>query len=91
MNQTAHPPSNPPASQPLTDIPERKPWDTLSEREREVAILIALGYLPREIPVKLGIAPKTYDTHRAHLMKKLGCANSVQVARLLIREGVVAP
>lgn len=63
----------------------------LSGREREVALKLALGAKNSEVAEELGISIKTVDTHRGHLLKKLGCRNNVDLARLAIRMGYVQP
>lgn len=63
----------------------------LTPREREVAIALACGESRAEIMSKLGIGGKTYDTHRAHVMTKLGCNNAVELCLLAIRRGAVTP
>ncbi len=67
------------------------PLSVLSARELEVADLLARGAPNREIAKALGISIKTVDTHRAHVLKKLDCANNVALCRRMIREGRVAP
>lgn len=57
----------------------------LSAREREVADLIARGLTSREIAALLAISPRTVDVHRAHVLDKLKCASSVELAALLSR------
>lgn len=57
----------------------------LSSREREVADLITRGLTSREIATLLGISPRTVDAHRAHVLEKLKCASSVELAALLSR------
>lgn len=64
---------------------------TLSTREREVALLIARGESNHEIAKALGISVKTYDTHRLHILEKLHLRNTVQLARMMIRAGLVTP
>ena len=64
-------------------------WPTLSPREREVARALALGATNHEIGAELGIGVKTVDTHRGHVMKKLGMRNNVELARAAIRVGFV--
>jgi DNA-binding NarL/FixJ family response regulator len=66
------------------------PWDTLSKREQEVALLLGCGDNNREIAAALGISVKTIDTHRSHVLKKLRLRNNVALTRFLIREGKVA-
>lgn len=53
----------------------------LSPREEQVAELLALGHKCREIAEKLGVSTQTIDTHRAHILKKLGLRNVVELAR----------
>lgn len=67
------------------------PFPGLSERERYVAIRLAVGDRNVEIAELLGISVKTVDSHRNHLLKKLECRNNVELARLAIREGYVQP
>lgn len=67
------------------------PFPTLTEREREVALRLALGISNGEVAEELGISPKTVDTHRAHVLKKLELRNNVELARYAIREGYLQP
>ncbi|MGQ9585704.1 MAG: response regulator [Anaerolineae bacterium] len=64
---------------------------SLTDREREVLILVAEGYTNRQIADLLGISPKTVDVHRANLMRKLNLHNRVEVTRYAIRHGLIAP
>ena len=50
---------------------ETRPRPELSEREREVLILIAQGCSNKEAADRLNISPRTVETHRKHLMDKL--------------------
>ena len=63
---------------------------TLSEREREVIKLIALGNGSKEIARILDISPRTVDTYRNRLMEKLGLASIADVARYAMRTGMVS-
>ena len=65
------------------------PLDLLTDREREVLLLIAEGYARQEIAKKLSISPKTADTHRANLMRKLDLTNDAALVRLAVRYGLV--
>lgn len=60
----------------------------LTEREREVLDLIAVGRTYAEIARSLMISEKTVSTHVSHLLAKTGSANRVELARLVHR---VAP
>lgn len=48
------------------------PLDTLSPREYQVFSLLVEGVRPKEIAARLGVSPKTVDTYRVQLMRKLG-------------------
>ncbi len=73
----------------MSDEPQNA-FSILTPRERDVAQALANGLPNREIAKALGISIKTVDTHRGHVLKKLGCANNVALARRLIREGLVS-
>lgn len=55
----------------------------LSEREREVALLVAAGRSNREIAEALLLSPKTVERHVTNLLAKLGLRNRVEVAATL--------
>jgi DNA-binding CsgD family transcriptional regulator len=55
----------------------------LTQREREVAHLIASGLTNRQIGARLFIAERTVDTHVGRILAKLGCATRAQVAALV--------
>lgn len=65
-------------------------FENLTPTEAQIASLIATGRSRPAIAERLSIDVKTVDSHRGHLMRKLGCANAVQLARLAIREGFVS-
>jgi len=67
------------------------PLAQLTDREREVLALIAEGLSSKEIATRLGHAPKTAETHRASLMRKLGVHKTSALVRIAIREGLVVP
>ena len=48
------------------------PWETLSEREREVLLLVARGHTSTRIGEQMNLSPKTVETYRARGMEKLG-------------------
>ena len=52
----------------------------LTERERQVAAMMATGKPNRQIAEELGISPKTLDIHRANLMHKLEARTTASVA-----------
>ncbi len=56
----------------LPQMPPASPWESLSEREREVLVLVARGYTAAEIATRLNLSPKTVETYRTRGMEKLG-------------------
>jgi DNA-binding NarL/FixJ family response regulator len=50
---------------------ERSPIDTLSDRELETFELLGQGLTTEEIAAKMHVSPKTVETHRVHIKKKL--------------------
>lgn len=63
----------------------------LSEREREVLVLLARGLSSKEIAADLGISTRTVESHRANLMRKLGVKSVALLTQVAIREGIVDP
>ena len=64
-------------------------YDALSEREREVLQLVAEGRSSKEIAEVLSISPATVETHRTHVLQKLGLRNTAEVVRYAARRGIV--
>jgi DNA-binding NarL/FixJ family response regulator len=65
------------------------PLSTLSPREREVLQLATEGYGNPEIAEKLFISPRTAETHRTNLMRKLGLQSQTDLVRFAIRKGLL--
>jgi DNA-binding NarL/FixJ family response regulator len=65
------------------------PLGSLSPREREVLQLAAEGYANPEIAEKLFISPRTAETHRTNLMRKLGLQSQTDLVRFSIRRGII--
>lgn len=61
----------------------------LSEREIEVLAALAEGLSNKEIGERLFISPRTVDTHRTNLMKKLDIHNLAGLVRLALKAGLV--
>jgi DNA-binding NarL/FixJ family response regulator len=61
----------------------------LSGRERDVLGLIALGHTNAEIGDRLHISEKTVETHRAHILEKLGLRTRADLVRFAIEHGLV--
>ncbi|MCM4082672.1 response regulator [Paractinoplanes hotanensis] len=77
----------PPPTRPTED---QVKVDTLSEREREVLILLAQGLSNAEIGQRLFVSEGTVKTHVYHVFAKLSCENRVQAAMLAQRTGLLA-
>ncbi len=65
------------------------PLATLSPREREVLQLATEGYGNPEIAEKLFISPRTAETHRTNLMRKLSLQSQTDLVRFAIRKGLL--
>ena len=61
--------------------------DPLSDREREVLRLLALGHTNQEIAKTLFISVRTAETHRAHIMQKLGLSSRAELVRYALERG----
>ena len=61
--------------------------DPLSDREREVLRLLALGHTNQEIAKTLFISVRTAETHRAHIMQKLRISTRAELVRYAIAQG----
>lgn len=69
--------------------PDRDPYETLTDREKQVLRLVAEGRSSKEVAESLGIAVKTAMSHREHLMEKLGLHNRTDLVRFALRRGVI--
>ena len=63
--------------------------DPLSEREREVLRLLALGHTNQEIAKMLFISVRTAETHRAHIMQKLRLSTRAELVRYALDHGLL--
>jgi PAS domain S-box-containing protein len=63
----------------------------LTERERQVLVLIAEGKSTKEAAAQLGISYKTADSHRSRILEKLGVHETASMVRYAIRSGLIAP
>ena len=64
-------------------------YESLSPREREVLQLAAEGRTNVQIAARLFIGTRTVETHRAHLIKKLGLRTQVDLVRYAIQHGII--
>ena len=63
--------------------------DPLSDREREVLRLLALGHTNQEIAKMLYLSVRTVETHRAHIMQKLRLTTRAELVRYAIDSGLL--
>jgi two-component system response regulator NreC len=63
--------------------------DPLSDREHEVLRLLALGHTNQEIAKQLFISVRTAETHRAHIMQKLGLSTRAELVRHALAHGLL--
>jgi two-component system response regulator NreC len=70
---------------------KRAEEDPLSEREREVLRLLALGHTNQEISAQLYISVRTAETHRAHIMQKLRLSSRAELVRYALESGLMEP
>jgi DNA-binding NarL/FixJ family response regulator len=75
----------------LASEDEESARDRLTAREREIVQLLADGKSTRAIAEKLCISPKTVETHRGHIMHKLGVGSIVELVRYAIRNEIIVP
>ncbi len=65
-------------------------YDSLSEREKEVLLLAAVGHANREIARQLHVSEQTVHNNRANVMEKLGLHDRVDMLKYAIRRGVIS-
>ena len=72
-----------------TEAARRAEEDPLSDREREVLRLLALGHTNQEIAKQLYISVRTAETHRAHIMQKLRLSSRAELVRYALAQGLL--
>lgn len=66
-------------------------YDGLTDREREILILLAEGLTNAQIADRLYISVKTVQTHRTHIMAKLDLHDRALLVRYAVRKGLIQP
>jgi two-component system response regulator NreC len=74
---------------PLDDMTRAIGQDSLTVREVEVLRLIALGHTSVEIAQQLHLSPRTVETHRARIHRKLGLATRAELVAYALRRGLL--
>lgn len=67
------------------------PFDALSPREMEIALLLTQGLRQEDIAKRLSLSAKTVNTHKTRLFEKLGVNDSIALARLASQYGIGNP
>jgi len=67
------------------------PFETLTNREREVLNLVVAGHTSKVMADMLCLSPRTIDHHRANLLRKFDMKNSVDLINFAVRNGFVTP
>jgi DNA-binding NarL/FixJ family response regulator len=66
------------------------PLDSLSLRERDVLQLVVEGRTNAAIALALSLSPKTVETYRARIMKKLKVKDTVELVKFSMRHGLIS-
>ena len=67
------------------------PFDALTPREMEVALLLNQGMRQEAIAKRLSLSAKTINTHKSRLFDKIGVEDNIALARLAARYGLMDP
>lgn len=68
---------------------KRAEEDPLSDRERDILRLLALGHTNQEIASQLYISVRTAETHRAHILQKLRLQSRAELVRYALEQGLL--
>ena len=70
---------------------QRSPFDEITPRELEIAMLLVQGLRQEEIARRLSLSPKTVNTHKSRLFGKLHIDDTIALARLASQYGLIDP
>ncbi|MEK7403687.1 MAG: response regulator transcription factor [Acidobacteriota bacterium] len=65
-------------------------YDLLTDREKEILQLLAEGNSNKEVAAILNLSPYTVETHRAHIMQKLGLHSSAEIVLYAVRKKIIS-
>ncbi|GLQ31697.1 UvrY/SirA/GacA family response regulator transcription factor [Litoribrevibacter albus] len=77
------------ALKPFSAEPDESPFDMLSEREIQIAMMIVNCYKVQEISDKLCLSPKTVNSYRYRIFDKLQISSDVELTLLAVRHGMI--
>jgi two-component system, NarL family, invasion response regulator UvrY len=80
----------PPGVEQILATGDGHPASALTAREQQVMEMLGRGLTNREIAEHLQISIKTVDTHRGHVLKKLGLRNNSELTRFAVKYGYVS-
>jgi DNA-binding NarL/FixJ family response regulator len=66
------------------------PWSALTDREKEVAQLVAEGLSHADVGARLGISGRTVEVHRGNVVRKLRVSGTPELVRFLMRRGILS-
>jgi two-component system response regulator NreC len=72
-----------------TSIDSNDPYEKLTSREREILQMAAQGLSNSEIASRLYISPRTVETHRANVMRKLGVRSHAELIKYAMLRGII--
>jgi two-component system response regulator NreC len=67
------------------------PYENLTERERQILLLAAMGHTNKDIARSLHLSEQTVHNNRASVMEKLGLHDRVELLRYTVRRGLLSP
>lgn len=73
----------------LAQAATQGPQDPLTERERDITRLLALGHTNQDIAQQLFLSVRTVETHRAHVMTKLQLASRAELVQWALDRGLI--
>jgi two-component system, NarL family, response regulator NreC len=72
-----------------TETSSSDPYEQLTTREREILQMAAQGSNNSEIAARLFISPRTVETHRANVMRKLGIRSQSDLIKFAMMRGII--
>lgn len=73
----------------LVDDGDGPPHERLSDRERQVLVLIASGKPPRVIAAELNLSVRTVGAHRARILEKMNLRNNAELVQYVLTNKVI--
>ena len=74
----------------ITPTPDVVLLESLSRREREVLVLVAMGHTNQEAAARLGVSPKSVEGYRRRMAQKIGASSRADIVRFALRHGLLS-